>query len=94
MVRDGTPNDGFDWEAAEDVTALSEGDLRLLLARVTREERAAAYRHEVLRGRVDLIRAELVERGVAALPPEELARVLMGEAAGEAAGPPAEGGTP
>ncbi len=81
MVRDGsTPADGFDWEAAEDITALSEEDLRRLLARVSREERAVAYRHELLRGRVDLIRAELVERGVAALPPEELARVIMGEA--------------
>jgi hypothetical protein len=81
MVRDGfTPVGGFDWEAAEDIAALSGEDLRLLLARVSREERAAAYRHEVLRGRVDLIRAELVERGVAALSPEELAGVLMGEA--------------
>ncbi len=81
MVRDGsTPADGFDWEAAEDITALSGEGLRRLLARVSREERAAAYRHELLRGRVDLIRAELVERGVAALPPEELARVIMGEA--------------
>jgi hypothetical protein len=74
---------GFDWEAADDFTALSEEELRRLLARVSEEERAAAYRHEVLRGRAELIRAELVGRGVASLPPEELARVLMGERGGE-----------
>ena len=85
MVRDGfTPAGGFDWEAAEDITALSERDLRRLLARVSEEERAAAYRREVLRGRADLIRAELVGRGVASLPPEGLAEVLAGEALGEA----------
>lgn len=61
------------------MTALSERELRSLLARLADEERIAAYRHEVLRGRVELIRAELVDRGVASLPPEELARVLMGE---------------
>ena len=81
MVEDGfTPAGGFDWEAADDFTALSEGELRRLLARVSGEERETAYRHEVLRGRVDLIRAELVDRGVASLSPEELARVLVGEA--------------
>jgi hypothetical protein len=83
MSEDGfTRAGGFDWEAAEDFTALPEGDLRRLLARVSEEERAAAYRHEVLRGRADLIRAELAGRGVASLPPEELARVLMGERGG------------
>jgi hypothetical protein len=55
---------GFDWETAEDVTALSE-DL--------------GYRRAILRGRIDLIRAELVERGAVALPPWRLARVLLGE---------------
>ena len=80
MSEDGfTRAGGFDWEAAEDFTALSEVELRQLLARVAVEERAVAYRHEVLRGRIDLIRAELVDRGVASLPPEELARVLTGE---------------
>lgn len=81
MVRNSsTAADGFDWEDAEDITALSGEDLRRLLERVSREERAVAYRHEILQGRVDLIRAELVERGVAELSPEELAKVLMGEA--------------
>lgn len=73
-----TPSGGFDWESSEDLTALPEPELRELLARVSGEERRAAYRHELLRGRADLIRAELAGRGVAALSTEELARVLLG----------------
>ena len=48
------------------------------------EERAAAYRREVVRvrGRANLIRAELAGRGVSGLSGEELARVLLGEEGG------------
>jgi hypothetical protein len=70
---------GFDWDAAEDITALSEENLRGRLEALCEEERAVSYRRRVLQGRIDLIRAELVERGVAALSPEDLARVLLGE---------------
>ena len=70
---------GFDWENAEDVTALSEEDLRDRLEELSEEERAVSYRRRILQGRIDLIRAELVERGAVALPPERLARVLLGE---------------
>ena len=70
---------GFDWEGAEDLTALSEGELKEKLGALAEEERVVSYRSQVLRGRMDLIRAELVRRGSAALSPEELARVLMGE---------------
>ena len=73
---------GFDWEGAEDITALSEGELRERLQALSREERAVSYRRRVLQGRIDLIRAELAGRGqaagLAALAPEELARVLLG----------------
>ena len=77
-----TPASGFDWDSAEDRTALPEPELRGLLGRVVEEERAAAYRHEVLRGWANLIRAELAGRGVSGLSSEELARVLMGEEGG------------
>jgi hypothetical protein len=40
---------------------------------------AVNYRRQVLQGRIDLIRAELVRRGSVALSPEELVRVLMGK---------------
>ena len=70
---------GFDWETVEDLTSLPEAGLRDALARVSEQERAAAYRHEMLRGRLNLIRAELAGRGLASLPSDELARVLLGE---------------
>lgn len=70
---------GFDWENAEDVTALSEEDLRDSLEALSEEERALGYRRRILQGRIDLIRGELVERGAVALSPTDLARVLLGE---------------
>jgi len=79
-----TPASGFDWDSAEDLTALPEPELRGLLGRVVEEERAAAYRRKVLRGRANLIRAELAGRGVAGLSGEELAGVLLGEEGGAA----------
>ena len=75
-----TPPSGYDWEAAEDLTALSGPELRGLLERVGEEERDAAYRHELLLGRMALIRAEISGRGLSSLSTEELARVLLGEA--------------
>ncbi len=70
---------GFDWEGAEDLTALSKDELKERLGVLVEEERAVSYRRRVLQGRIDLIRAELVRRGSAALSGEELVRVLMGE---------------
>ena len=70
---------GFDWEDAEDLTAASERDLRERLGALCEEERALGYRRQVLQGRIDLMRAELVRRGSAALPPGDLARVLLGD---------------
>ena len=70
---------GFDWEEAKDLTLLSERDLREILGALTEEERVVSYRRRILQGRIDLIRAVLARRGVAALAPEDLARVLLGE---------------
>lgn len=70
---------GYDWEDADDITSLSEEDLRGRLGELVEEERAASYRREVLRGRIDLVRAELEGRGATPLAPEDLARVLLGE---------------
>jgi hypothetical protein len=73
---------GFDWEGAEDITALSEDELRERLQALTGEERAVSYRRRVLQGRIDLIRAELAGRthgqSLPALAPDELARALLG----------------
>ena len=70
---------GFDWEGAEDLTALSRDELAARLESLREEERAVSYRRQVLQGRINLIRAELVSRGSVALSPEDLARVLLGD---------------
>ena len=70
--------EAFDWEDAEDLTALPEDELRAHLEALTEEERVVSYRCALLHGRMDMIRAELVHRGAVALSPEELARVLLG----------------
>jgi len=70
---------GFDWEGAEDITALSEGELKESLEGLVEEEQAASYKLRVLQGRIDLIRAELLERRALIGSPEQLARALMGD---------------
>ena len=69
---------GFDWEGMCDITALPEEALKDELEVLTREEKAAGYRLSVLQGRRNLVRADLVKRGLAALGPEDLARALLG----------------
>jgi hypothetical protein len=85
MDDSGLPG-GFDWENAEDVTALSEEDLRHTLEALSEEERVLGYRRSIVQGRIALIRAELVERGAVALLPEQLARVLLGDSPAEETG--------
>jgi hypothetical protein len=81
---------GFDWEEAEDITALSEVELGDLLQDLIGEERTVSYRRRVLQSRIDLIRAELAGRdrdpAMPALAPEELARVLLGNPIGNSLG--------
>jgi hypothetical protein len=76
MSDRGEQRGGFDWEGAEDITALSEAELREGLVE---EERAVSYRRRILHGRIDLIRAELVRRGATTRSAEELVRVLLGD---------------
>lgn len=76
---------GFDWLESEDLTALPADELKAHLERLCKEEREISYRRRVLQGRIDLIRAELVGRGVLSLSAEELARVLL---EGDTAAPP------
>jgi hypothetical protein len=70
---------GFDWEDAEDLTGLSRECLALRLESLREEGRALDYRRQLVQGRIDLVLAELAGRDTAALPPEDLARVLLGE---------------
>jgi hypothetical protein len=82
----------FDWECAEGLTALSRQDLALRLESLREEGRARDYRRQVLQDGIDLILAELVGRGTASLPLEELARALLGDAPAPG-GPMDAGGT-
>jgi len=75
--------EGFEWEDAEDITALSEDELRDTLAALSEEERVVSYRRRILQGRMDLIRAELVARGAVSRSSGDLARVLLGDIPGE-----------
>jgi hypothetical protein len=79
MSDRGEQRGGFDWEGAEDITALSEAELRERLEGLVEEERAVSYRRRILHGRIDLIRAELVRRGATTRSAEELVRVLLGD---------------
>jgi len=84
--------EGMDWSDTADLTALELDELRVLLGRLSAEEKVLSYRRRLLQGRVDLIRSELVLRGEASLSPEDLARVLMGpEAGGESPNGPTGG---
>ena len=56
--------------------------MRRDLERLAEEERVLGFRAEVVRGRMNLIRAELAGRGLATLSTEELARVLLDEERG------------
>lgn len=67
------------WGDVDDITALTQEELRSLLSRFDEEEKVVSYRRRVLQGRIDVIRAEIVRRGEASLSPEDLARVLMGD---------------
>ena len=55
--------EAFDWEAAEDITALCEEELRARLEELTQEERAVSYRRGILQGRMSVIRDLLDEGG-------------------------------
>lgn len=65
-----------DWEAAEDLSALSGSELSGRLEELVREERRVSRRRRELHAEIDVIRAELVRRGVAGASAEELALAL------------------
>ena len=68
----------YEWGEEPYLTSLSEEELKARLEGLAEQEKEISYRRRVIQGRIDLIRAELVRRGGAALYLEELARVLLG----------------
>jgi hypothetical protein len=77
--RGGKPAEEYEWSAEPHLTAISEEESRARLEKLSEEGWTIGYVRRVVRGRIDLIRAELVRRGGVTLPPEGLARVLLGE---------------
>ncbi len=49
-------------EPLPDVSALSDTELKRLIEELEKEENEISYRRRVLHGKIDLLRAELVER--------------------------------
>ena len=68
------------------MTALSEDGLRRALEEALEEGRALSGRLELVRGRANLLRAELAGRRVESLGMDELARVLLGGGSGRGPG--------
>ena len=49
-------------ETFPDVSSMSNQDLKELIARLTDEEREISYQRRLLHGKIDILRAELVNR--------------------------------
>lgn len=49
-------------ETFPDIGAMSDQELKALIEELTEEEREISYRRRVLHGRIDILRAELVNR--------------------------------
>jgi hypothetical protein len=49
-------------ETFPDIGSMSNQDLKDLIARLTNEEREVSYRRRLLHGKIDILRAELVNR--------------------------------
>jgi hypothetical protein len=45
-----------------DIGSMSDQDLKALIAQLAEEEREVSYRRRILHGRIDILRAELVNR--------------------------------
>jgi hypothetical protein len=45
-----------------DIGTMSDQDLKALIAELSEEEREVSYRRRILHGRIDILRAELVNR--------------------------------
>jgi hypothetical protein len=49
-------------ETFPDLSAMSEKELKELISQLTDEEREVSYRRRLLHGKIDILRAELVNR--------------------------------
>ena len=52
----------YDDDTFPDIGSMSDEELKTLIAELTEEERQVSYRRRVLHGKIDILRAELVNR--------------------------------
>ena len=77
-------------DTTPDIGSMSDEELKQLISELTDEEREVSYRRRVLHGRIDILRAELVNRlkvkresGDAAITGadvQQLTEILLGKA--------------
>lgn len=85
-------------ETFPDLGALSDQELKDLIQQLTEEEQEVSYRRRILHGKIDILRAELVnrlrhkrERGdslISGDDVEQLTQILAGKAKGAPEGGP------
>ena len=77
-------------EAFPDLGSLSDSELKELIDRLTEEEEKVSYRRRILHGKIDILRAELVNRlrkkreegesVISGADVQQLTDILMGKA--------------
>lgn len=80
-------------ETFPDIGAMSDEELRALIDEYTSEEREVSYRRRLLHGKIDILRAELVNRlragresgasSISGADVEQLTDILAGRVGGE-----------
>jgi Mg2+/Co2+ transporter CorB len=80
-------------ETFPDIGAMSDEELKELIDELTREEREVSYRRRMLHGKIDILRAELVNRLrtsresgdalISGADVEKLTDILAGRVSGE-----------
>lgn len=80
-------------ETFPDIGAMSDEELRTLIDEYTSEEREVSYRRRLLHGKIDILRAELVNRlrasresgetSISGADVEQLTDILAGRVGGE-----------
>ena len=83
-------------EAFPDLGSLSDSELKELIDRLTEEEEKVSYRRRILHGKIDILRAELVNRlrkkreegesVISGADVEQLTDILAGKALAEPEG--------
>jgi hypothetical protein len=81
-------------EAFPDLGSLSDAELKELIDKLTEEEEKVSYRRRILHGKIDILRAELVNRlrkkreegesVISGADVQQLTDILMGKAVADA----------